>query len=121
MPVTYEIDVPQRLVNTIVVGKVTPVEMSAYQQQLKVDPAFLPDFDGLIDFTAAEPFEGTGEDIRRLVEEMPFNPGTRRAYIASIDLHFGLSRMAQVFAESKGLVCEVFRDRADALRWLERT
>jgi hypothetical protein len=120
MPVTYQIDAGRSLVTTIVVGNVSPADMHAYQSDLRADPAFSPDFDGVTDFTDAEPFEGTSDDIRRLVAELPFNPGTRRAYVAPIDLHFGLSRMAQVYAETKGVIVEVFRDRAAALAWLGR-
>jgi hypothetical protein len=120
MPVTYQIDAGRSLVTTIVVGNVSPADMHAYQADLRADPAFSPDFDGVTDFTDAEPFEGTSDDIRRLVAELPFNPGTRRAYVAPIDLHFGLSRMAQVYAETKGVIVEVFRDRAAALAWLGR-
>ena len=72
----------------------------------------------MVDFTAADPFEGSGEEIRRLVGDLPFNAGTRRAYVAPIDLHFGLSRMAQSYAEIKGIEVEVFRDRDSALEWL---
>ena len=118
MPVTYQIDPEHSLLLVRVTGKVSAADMAAHHAALRADPSFSPDFDGLVDFSGADPFEGSGEEIRRLVGDLPFNAGTRRAYVASIDLHFGLSRMAQSYAEIKGIEVEVFRDRDSALEWL---
>ena len=118
MPVNYQIDPELALVFVRVTDMVSAAEMAAHHATLRADPSFSPDLDALVDFTGAEPFQGTGEEIRRLVADMPYNAGTRRAYVAAIDLHFGLSRMAQSYAEVKGIQVEVFRDRDSALRWL---
>ena len=118
MPVSYTVDPSRGLVMTSVEGAVTPEEMFAYHDALRADPAFSSTFDSVTEYAEGSAFEGSPADIRRLVEGLPFNPGTRRAYVATVDLHFGLSRMAQVFAESKGVEVGVFRDRTEALRWL---
>ena len=120
MPVTFEIDVSRAFVTTTVTGTVTVADMLTYQATLVAHPQFSPDFDSLSDFTASDPFTASPDDIRRLAENLPFRPGTRRAYVASSDLHFGLSRMAQAYSAASGLEAQVFRDRAAALAWLGR-
>jgi hypothetical protein len=118
MPVRFTVDPIHSLVLTVIEGPVTPGEMFAYHAALRKAPSFSPSFDCLTEYDAGSSFVGSPADIQRLVEGMPFDAGTRRAYVASVDLHFGLSRMAQVYAERKGVEVRVFRDRAAALVWL---
>ena len=118
MPVTYAIDAGRRLVLTYVTGTVAVGEMFAYQDRLRGDPAFSPDFTNLMDFSGTTPFTATAEEIRELAMRSPYGPGARRAMVVDTNLHFGFARMVQVFAESRGVTIEVFRDRAEALAWL---
>jgi hypothetical protein len=120
MPVSYTIDVPRRFVVTTVTGTVSVADMAAYQRALAADPDFSPMFDSLSDFTDSEPFQAEAAEIRQLAENMPFRAGARRAFVASSDLHYGLSRMAQVYTAASGVEAQVFRDRASALAWLGR-
>ena len=119
MPVTYEIDTGHRLVLTYVTGTVTVGEMFTYQDTLRGDPAFAPDYANLMDFSGATPFGATGDEIRELSMRSPYGPGARRAMVVDTNLHFGFARMVQVFAESRGVTIEVFRERAEALAWLD--
>ena len=120
MPVQYEVDVERRLVMTTVGGVVSAADMVAYQAELVADARFSPSFDTLMEFLPHSVFTGTGDDIRQLAQSTPSAPGMRRAYVVANDLHFGLSRMAQEYADMMGKEVELFRDRAAALDWLDR-
>jgi hypothetical protein len=48
-----------------------------------------------------------------------FNPGTRRAFVATHDGVFGMARMYSLHAESLGQTIEVFRELAPARAWID--
>ncbi len=47
-----------------------------------------------------------------------FNPGTRRAFVASNEAVFGMARMFALQAEGLGQTIEVFRELRRAKEWL---
>ena len=108
MPVAYEIDVARHLVLISVTGTVAVAELLARQEELRIDPAFVPDFASLTVFHPSTPLVATGADIKQLAAMSSFGPS---------DLHFGLVRMLEVFAEERGVEVRVFRDRAAAFGW----
>ena len=118
MPATYEIDVAQSLILSMVTGVVSAAEMEAHQAAIAADPRFSPTFDTLMEFGPDSLFNGTGGDIQRLSQSNPYGRGTRRAYVVANDLHFGLSRMAQEYSDMTGTQVELFRDRQAAMAWL---
>jgi hypothetical protein len=119
VPIRYEIDPEKRLVVTTVTGSVSVAQMLEYQRTLASDPRYRPDFRALSDYTQAEPFKATGDDIWRLAEAMPVAQGARRAMLVASDLHYGLGRIAQSVSERPGVAVAVFRDRAEAMAWLD--
>lgn len=119
MPYDYEIDVHRRLVRVRRWGDVDAGEIAESYARIAADPRFLPVFNQLADLTGMEHLELTGDAIRDLSRIRLFGQGTRRAFVVSRDLHFGLLRVFEAHAEMSGQEVEVFRDPAAAERWLE--
>ena len=118
MPVTYIIDHSQRTVFTSVKGTVTVEEMKEYLINLGKDISFNPSYANLTDFTNTTPFDAKGSDIQDLARLTPFGTGSRRAFVVDQQLHYGFSRMAQVFEESKNVQIKIFTKYSEALEWL---
>lgn len=118
MPVSYLIDKNQRLVFSRLSGTVTEPEVYEHNRKLRTDPDFNPGFRQLVDCTGlTEILVATGT-INAISHDQFFTPGTRRAFIATSDVAFGLARMFALRAESSGQTIEVFRERRVAEEWL---
>ena len=68
-------------------------------------------------------FEPSREEIQEMVKgwgalfrDVP----ARIALLVETDIHYGLGRMASVYAEQHGLPFEVFRHSLDAMQWLSK-
>jgi hypothetical protein len=64
------------------------------------------------DLEASSPF------LRDLAKRSVFAAGSRRAFVAARDLHYGLARMLQVFCELEGSDVGVFHTTEEAEAWL---
>lgn len=67
-------------------------------------------------------FNPDSEDVRRMVADWARNLGdfhVRVALLVKRDLHYGIGRMAVTFAEDIGFPLAVFRNRTEALAWLD--
>ena len=116
----YEIDVPKRIVWTTLYGVLTPSDLHEHADKLRADPLFDPSFRQVIQVPNVDRLEGiTIEALRLFARVNPFGPGSRRAIVAERDVQYGVSRTYQVFAERPGMDVRVFRDVAEALRWLD--
>jgi hypothetical protein len=76
----------------------------------------------LIDDPASDFYPSTAE-LRELVAlwtQMFSEPPTRIALLVDQDIHYGLGRMVSAFIEDKPLRFSVFRDRGEALAWLDQ-
>jgi hypothetical protein len=61
----------------------------------------------------------TGEDVRELASKTVFSPQSRRAFLVSGDLAFGLARMFEILRDAKGeFGIRVFREKEDTLNWV---
>jgi hypothetical protein len=60
----------------------------------------------------------TSEYIREVARSTSYAEGSRRAFVASSDVQFGLSRMFQILSDESPAEVRVFRDLAEARRWL---
>jgi hypothetical protein len=119
MPVFYKIDKGQRLVMTTASGVVTRAEAEAHQEQLLNDPDFDPSFSQLIDVTQVTKLEASREDIRALSQRNVFSPNSRRAWVASSDLLYGIGRMFGVYRETLGeRGIRICRTIEEALDWV---
>jgi hypothetical protein len=116
----YSIDPAHRRVEIVFEGTLTPDDLGGIRADAIGDPGFDSTFDYLVD----------GSKVTRLVDvgtrEIHFLAGNRsevhvagarRALVAPMDVGFGLSRMFQGMADLDGDV-RVFRDRDEALAWL---
>ena len=87
--------------------------------QLKADRPFSPDFNQIVDCRAISKMELTNEQVIELAERSVFGAGSRRAFVVSSELQYGLSRMFATYREMKrGQQVMVFRDLRDAYSWL---
>jgi hypothetical protein len=117
MPVDYRIDSERRIVFSTGTGAVTVQEILAYQQRLRQDPAFSADFNQLFDYRTVSAEQLRTTDIQGLAETDVFSPGSRRAFVVSEDVTFGLARMFEMFRDSNERIV-VFRNINEARRWL---
>ena len=118
MPASYAIDPQQRLVTSLLWGAVTEDEVRDHNRRLRTDPAFDPDYRQLADMTGITEVIVGKEMINETSIDQFFNPGTRRAFVASSDATFGMARMFALQAEGLGQTIEVFRDIGRARSWL---
>jgi hypothetical protein len=118
MPSEYQIDTDQRFIHVTYTGAFGVADILALQSTLAADPEFSPDFVVLTDLRAAEPMEATGTGIEHMAERSPFSAASKQAILVSIDLHFGLARMFEIFADRRNRVVQVFRDPEAAYAWL---
>ncbi len=68
-------------------------------------------------------FEPNREEVQELARgwgETFRNVRVRIALLVDKDIHYGLGRMASVYAEQHDLPFDVFRHSLDALQWLSR-
>jgi hypothetical protein len=100
-------------------GVLTKADVIGHQDQLLKDPDFDPSFSQLSDLSHVTGFDVTGADMREMTERTIFSSESRRAVIVSSELAYGLSRMFEIFRESKGeRGIRVFRKLEDALDWV---
>ncbi len=119
MPVTYRIDVAAGIVYSEAHGRVTDDDLVDHQSRLQSDPDFRPDLRQLFDFRGVEAVEVTTHGIRRLAERQRFGPGSKRAFVTSREVVYGLARMYQAMTDPAPGLVEIFRDDMDqARKWL---
>jgi hypothetical protein len=118
--IQYRIDVDRHLVLTRIAGEVSAADVAAYYAELRADPQYSPAYSILNDLTGATPIGIVGASVRAMAAESPVAPGARLALVVGNDLHFGLARMLQVYAEGRDVQVEVFKDHAKAREWLQR-
>jgi hypothetical protein len=119
VPVSYAIDPKQKLVVTRLWGVVTDDEVLDHNRRLRADPAFDPGYRQLVHMTAITESRVTTNLINETSADQFFNPGTRRAFVATGDSIFGMARKYALQAEAIGQTIEVFRDLRKAEEWLE--
>lgn len=118
MPTSYEIDPQRRLVTSRIWGAVTDAEIHQHNQKLRYDPKFDPTFQQLVDMTGITTIGVSTSMINETSLDQFFEPGTRRAFIATDDAVFGMARMFALRAEGLGQTIQVFRDSDEAREWL---
>lgn len=121
MPITYQIDVNQRLIRTTAVGQVTPKDVINHFWALARDAQFPERPDVFLDVSGVESIPSTQElsivvgEMKRVGDKLRF--GTC-AILASRDALFGMMRMFEALAEEFFRETRTFRDAAEAELWL---
>ena len=119
MPETYAIDTQRGVVFSKGTGVFTYVDFCEHMTRMQADPRFKPDFNQLVDCRALTAFELTGDQINELAGNSIFSVRTRRAFVVSSDLQFGLSHVFAAYRELRGEAdIRVFREMREALLWL---
>jgi hypothetical protein len=99
-------------------GNLSGADVAAHYRAIAADPVFDPTFDQLADLREVADFTISSPQVREDALLAVFAPSARRAFVASSDLAFGLARMYGLHAESAQQNIQVFRELAEAERWL---
>ena len=119
MPIVYKIDKLSGTVFSNAYGIITNHEAYLHQDKLRDDPDFEPSFAQLVDcmnITNAENL--STEAIHHLAERNPFGLGSKRAFVTSMNLMYGLGRMFQMLTDDHPDEPTVFRDMQEARKYL---
>jgi len=118
MPVSFQIDKARRLVTSTASGFLNATDILAHQRKLLGDPNFDPTCSQLVDCTAVTGIDLNAEDVRTVAATSIFSTHSRRAVVVNTDEQYGFARMFKMLREAEGEYgIQVFRDRAEALRW----
>lgn len=119
MPADFFIDVPLSMVFSKATGEFGLAEAQEHMDRLLRHPDFRPEFTQLADFREITTVTLTHQEISRLAARRIFSNTSKRAFVVSSNLQFGLSRM---FGTLRGFEGEtgihVFREMEKALAWL---
>ncbi len=119
MPVSFELDVPARIVRVRLYGTVSDTDLIAGDDDLRASPDFDSGFDQLVDMTEAEEGDLTAGAIRELARRPPlFSSESRRAFVVRTDLGYGLARIFQARRGDVAGEIQIFRSLAHANHWL---
>src|ERR1700756_5115634 len=102
MPALSVIDEPNRVVFSLAHGVFTYSDCMANMDRLIANPRFNPNFNQIFDFTDMTALSISPEQIEQLAKRSIFSAKSRRAYVVSSDLHFGMSRMYSALREAEG-------------------
>jgi hypothetical protein len=119
MPCEFLIDTDRRLVISRGTGTFRYADFLEHMEKLGPDPRFDPEFDHVVDCRKFELIDLTVTQVRYMGNQSIFAATSRRAFVVSSDLQFGLGRMFAAFREvNRGQVTMVFRDMQEATAWL---
>jgi len=119
MPCEFLIDTDRRLVISRGTGTFRYADFLEHMEKLGPDPRFRPQFDHVVDCRKFELVDLTFTQVEEMGRQSIFAATSRRAFVVSSDIQFGLSRMFATFREVKrGQVTMVFRDMREATDWL---
>ena len=120
MPFGYVVHEDLRLFVSTGLDRVSWTEIKASQDQTKTDPNLNSEFDQIVDLRTATSFDMTGDQARLPARRMIFSLSSRRAFVASSLVGFGMGRMWEIFTELSDNPSQirVFYELPLALKWL---
>lgn len=119
MPVSFELDLPGRIVRVRMHGAISDADLIVADDELRASADFHPDFDQLVDTREAEGGEVTTSAIRELARRPPlFSQRSRRAFVVRNDVGYGLARIFQARRGDVAGEIQIFRSLAHAEHWL---
>lgn len=118
MAVTYVIDSNAQLVLMTATGPTSTSDIADVQRRLREDPHFQPTFNQLFDFRNATPTDVHNRQVEALLESSPSAPSSRRAYVVSPGVSYGMARMAAAMAEYQKRMVRVFLSMDAARAWV---
>jgi len=100
-------------------GVFTHADFLDHMSRLLADPKFNPDFNQIVDCRAIAKMELTSDQIADLAGKSIFGVRSRRAFVVSHEVQYGLARMFATYREIKaGQEVMVFQEMPAALSWL---
>ncbi len=122
MPVTYHVDPNTGILHVKRSGEVSSEEDQASFEARQSDPAVTAGISVLVDCTEIEPPDSV-ERIRCMSNQVTWNAHRLRcgptAILVASDVEFGMARMYMALTELVHPHTMVFRDRGEALAWLQ--
>ena len=119
MPADFYIDTKHGIVYSKATGVLDRAAVLDHMDRLSQHPEFRPEFNQLLDFRETTKVELTAEQVQVLAMRKIFSERSKRAFVVSSDLQYGLSRVFEAYrnlAGEKGI--NIFREMAGALSWL---
>lgn len=119
--VTYELDRQHRLVRIRMRGNVLSQDLLAVTGAMRQDPALDPAWGVLVDTreVTEPPRYSEMQQLVVIARRSPMSAASRRAFLVNSSVLFGAARMASTLANEFGRRYQVYREEADALRWIE--
>ena len=121
VPITYEINQPEKLLVTRAVGAIEDHEMQACVDRIRHDARFNGELDQLGDYRGVTSTDRITIDfLRDFGKRWQLGAGARRAYVAQSTDVLAILRVLEVFSGSGGNRVRVFPAMDDAMKWLGR-
>lgn len=119
MPADFYIDAQRGIVLSKAKGTLDYEEARDYLERLGADAAFRPELNQLVDLRGVTKFALSHDELRALAQRRLFAPTSRRAFVVSRDLDFGIVRTFTGYREVEGGGgLQVFKEMSEALAWL---
>ena len=118
MPASYRIDKSLGMVFTKGEGVLTGQDILTHELRLREDPDFDPSYNQLIDLRGVIEFAASAAEMRAISAYHRSTEKSRRAMVAEKRSSFGMMRMYEMLREAEPDQIKVFRDMAEARRWL---
>ena len=119
MTLTQVVDSTRRLVINVASGMLNAQEVMENQQAIRSDPAFAGSFGSLVDLRRVVDIDISGEELRVMGQESPFNPEARRAYIVTSRSQCGVTRLYQAIINADPTNFRIFESWEEAVARLE--
>ena len=118
MPASYRIDKSLGVVFTKGEGVLTGQDILTHEQRLREDQDFDPSYNQLIDLRDVIEFAASAAEMQTISRYHVSNEKSRRAFVAEKDISFGMARMYEMLRDAAPDQITVFRDMAEARRWV---
>ena len=119
MPVSYRIDLAQKIVYTTFEGEVTDQQFVGHARKIGADPEIDGSFVELIHADTSSMTGVTASGIREVADALRASTAIRKiGIVASRIVEFGLAQMVASLADKSLIEIQVFREQADAKSWL---
>jgi hypothetical protein len=118
MPVTYHIDKINKILFVNATGEFTAEDFRIHKRKLVDDPDFDPHHSVLFDFRSITEFRMSSAEMRDFSRESISHKRARRAYLVPTQEVYGMVRMHSLLSDFESDIIQIFRDMAEARRWL---
>ncbi len=118
MPVTYHIDKINKIVFVNATGELTAEDIRIHRRRVVDDPDFDLHYALLFDCQGITEFRISSAEVRMFATDYVSHKRALRAYVVPTEEVYGMTRMYSIIGDFDSDVIQVFRDMAEARRWL---